>query len=197
MRDRLVDLVAAAPDDPAPRLVLADWLLERGDPWGELIALQSRPHDAAGAARLAALHADTRWLGRLHDPFIRWRFERGLPVGFGNKGFYTHRWSDKRYVAAYSYELRFRVNGDVHVELWDLTDTAPTWRVTGRYELASCEALRGRGAIPLRIIHEGASGEVAIAGVMSGKTMTLDGMDDLDSPEGATITLVLKQKGEP
>lgn len=37
--------VLAAPDDDAPRLVYADWLTERGDPWGELIALQiARTH---------------------------------------------------------------------------------------------------------------------------------------------------------
>jgi uncharacterized protein (TIGR02996 family) len=191
-----VDRVAAAPEDLAPRLVLADWLLERGDPWGELIALQNRPADAAGAARLAALHADTSWLGALHDTFIRWRFERGLPVGFGNKGCYRHAWSDSRWVAAYAYELRFRVNGDVHVEHWELTDRAPAWRTTGRYALTSCEALRGRGAIPLRITYATPSGEREIAGVMRGKTITLDGMEDLGSPDGPTITLALKQKGE-
>jgi uncharacterized protein (TIGR02996 family) len=41
--DRVSDLVAAvaaAPDDDAPRLVYADWLIERGDPLGELVALQ-------------------------------------------------------------------------------------------------------------------------------------------------------------
>jgi uncharacterized protein (TIGR02996 family) len=46
----LVAQVAAAPDDDAPRLVYADWLIERGDPLGELIQLQCRlaaePDDA-------------------------------------------------------------------------------------------------------------------------------------------------------
>src|SRR5262245_23756427 len=32
--------IAAAPDDPMPCLVYADWLQERGDPRGELIALE-------------------------------------------------------------------------------------------------------------------------------------------------------------
>src|SRR4051812_20970225 len=32
--------VLADPDDDAPRLVYADWLGERGEPWGELIAVQ-------------------------------------------------------------------------------------------------------------------------------------------------------------
>lgn len=31
--------IVQAPHDDAPRLVYADWLLERGDPRGELIAL--------------------------------------------------------------------------------------------------------------------------------------------------------------
>lgn len=34
--------IRAAPDDDAPRLVYADWLIERGDPRGELIQLQCR-----------------------------------------------------------------------------------------------------------------------------------------------------------
>lgn len=36
----LLAQIYAAPDDDAPRLVYADWLQERGDPRGELIALQ-------------------------------------------------------------------------------------------------------------------------------------------------------------
>jgi uncharacterized protein (TIGR02996 family) len=41
-REELLAAVYAAPDDDGPRLVLADVLLEAGDPWGELIALQCR-----------------------------------------------------------------------------------------------------------------------------------------------------------
>ena len=37
---QLHDAVLADPDDDAPRLVYADWLSERGDPWGELITVQ-------------------------------------------------------------------------------------------------------------------------------------------------------------
>lgn len=43
MSERNAELYAAVladPDDDAPRLVYADWLSERGDPWGELIAVQ-------------------------------------------------------------------------------------------------------------------------------------------------------------
>jgi uncharacterized protein (TIGR02996 family) len=40
--DALVAAITAAPDDDAPRMVYADWLSERGDALGELIALQCR-----------------------------------------------------------------------------------------------------------------------------------------------------------
>jgi uncharacterized protein (TIGR02996 family) len=39
-RAKLLAAVLAAPEDDAPRLVLADWLQERGDPRGELISIQ-------------------------------------------------------------------------------------------------------------------------------------------------------------
>jgi uncharacterized protein (TIGR02996 family) len=76
----LVADVIAAPDDDAPRLVYADWLQERGDPRGELIALQCElvRADAAdeppGRTRplreqvraLIAAHHDA-WLGPLFE----------------------------------------------------------------------------------------------------------------------------------
>jgi uncharacterized protein (TIGR02996 family) len=40
--DALVAAVLAAPDDDGPRLVLADYLIERGDPRGELIVVQCK-----------------------------------------------------------------------------------------------------------------------------------------------------------
>jgi len=36
----LLAAIVAAPEDDAPRLVYADWLMQRGDPWGELIVAQ-------------------------------------------------------------------------------------------------------------------------------------------------------------
>lgn len=74
--------VLAAPDEDAPRLVYADWLLERGDPRGELITTQvtiaKRPDDAALLERereLMRLHRVT-WI----EPVRRmWpRFNRGF-----------------------------------------------------------------------------------------------------------------------
>ena len=53
---RLLDAVVSAPDDDAPRLVYADWLMEQGDPRGELIALMiagERPEQRRGAVEEA------------------------------------------------------------------------------------------------------------------------------------------------
>jgi uncharacterized protein (TIGR02996 family) len=82
------DLLAAIyehPDDDAPRLVYADALQERGDPRGELIALQIRLATEAGQPamrvrerELLREHGDD-WLGALSPialpPFA---FERGF-----------------------------------------------------------------------------------------------------------------------
>jgi uncharacterized protein (TIGR02996 family) len=62
---RLFDQVVAAPASMAPRAVLADWLLERGDPLGEFIALQlKRPGSKREVALRRAHEAD--WLGPIH-----------------------------------------------------------------------------------------------------------------------------------
>jgi uncharacterized protein (TIGR02996 family) len=46
VNDELEALIRARPDDPAPYLVYADWLLQRGDPRGNLITVQSQLADA-------------------------------------------------------------------------------------------------------------------------------------------------------
>ncbi|MBL8918032.1 MAG: TIGR02996 domain-containing protein [Myxococcaceae bacterium] len=60
----MLEAIAAAPDDDAPRLVYADWLTEQQDPRGEFITLQiRRAHRVATAAerkRETALFADHR-----------------------------------------------------------------------------------------------------------------------------------------
>lgn len=40
--EKMLDAIRAAPDDPEPYLVYADWLQAQGDPRGELISLQYR-----------------------------------------------------------------------------------------------------------------------------------------------------------
>lgn len=67
----LFDAIAAAPDDDAPRQVLADALQERGDPRGEFIALQllvaagkATPDQHSQMLRLQSKHA-RQWLSEL------------------------------------------------------------------------------------------------------------------------------------
>lgn len=78
----------AEPDDDVPRLVLADWLQDQGDPRGELIALQMQRHrlaaddtrqiELARRERLLLRRYIFDWLGPLVNLVSEWRFERGL-----------------------------------------------------------------------------------------------------------------------
>jgi uncharacterized protein (TIGR02996 family) len=79
--------IAAAPDDPAPRMVLADLLIERGDPRGELFALQATVEDTRRARQLDARRTRQlvdehwhAWLGDLALVLTRQgtEFERGM-----------------------------------------------------------------------------------------------------------------------
>jgi uncharacterized protein (TIGR02996 family) len=67
----LLRAVYDAPEDDAPRAVLADYLIERGDPRGELIALQLGERSAAGEKRALTLirKYQKAWLGPL-APYV-------------------------------------------------------------------------------------------------------------------------------
>ena len=78
----LLAQIALAPADDAPRLVYADWLLERDDPRGRFIALQCARRDAVVTADERALLAAhwQAWIGRA-AAFARpgdVEFERGM-----------------------------------------------------------------------------------------------------------------------
>jgi uncharacterized protein (TIGR02996 family) len=79
--DALERAVREDPDDDAARAVLADALLEAGDPRGEFIAIQLRPErtdeQRAREKALLARHAKT-WLGPLARVLVGYRFERGF-----------------------------------------------------------------------------------------------------------------------
>jgi uncharacterized protein (TIGR02996 family) len=77
--------IYAAPDELAPRLVYSDWLIERSDPRGQLIALlcswETMPD---GERREAVRHqAVTLWQSLpppVDAPELTWFYERGFPV---------------------------------------------------------------------------------------------------------------------
>ena len=91
--------VYAAPDDDAPRAVLADALQDAGDPRGELIALQLREHagDATSEMReraraLVRKHGKT-WLGELRPITYRAELRRGFLYELELAG----KWSTKKW----------------------------------------------------------------------------------------------------
>jgi uncharacterized protein (TIGR02996 family) len=89
-----MEQIVANPDDDGPRLVYADWLLERGDPRGELIRLQCDLASSAtvgAAARSSADHGrlvarerelleryEQQWVDPLEAKPLAPTFERGL-----------------------------------------------------------------------------------------------------------------------
>jgi len=77
-RDDLFAAVYAEPDSDEPRVVLADYLIEQGDPRGEFIAKQLAGDDA-GAEALLATHGRV-WLGSLRPFTHRAQFRRGFPA---------------------------------------------------------------------------------------------------------------------
>ncbi len=72
---KLLDAVRAKPDDAAGWQVFADWLLEQGEKWGEVIGAAARgkpdtkQQDEAQAALLAGVEADVTWKHGVIDAF--------------------------------------------------------------------------------------------------------------------------------
>jgi uncharacterized protein (TIGR02996 family) len=114
----LLAAVRAAPDDDGPKLVYADWLIERGDPRGELVALEHRDRTIPGGLELAALERLVELVGRLGFPRLAapesqvdrlpWEGGGGFPVQ------YFLDWEGR------SYYLRYRWGGFT-VDVDDLT----------------------------------------------------------------------------
>jgi uncharacterized protein (TIGR02996 family) len=93
IRRALLADILANPDDDAPRLVLADWLSERGDPRGELISVQCAAQHATGGAlarhvnRASALlerHGET-WLGEIRRIVRGVELKRGFVASINAK----------------------------------------------------------------------------------------------------------------
>lgn len=81
--DALLAAIVAAPDDDAPRLVYADWLLERGDARGELIALQCGAEATPDVRARVDAMLGASWTAFAGDaaPYTDKRaFERGFPT---------------------------------------------------------------------------------------------------------------------
>lgn len=83
-RDALWRAIMESPEDNEPRLVFADWLLQRDEPLGELIAIQCSASFATNyslkvrAAELVRTHG-ARWNAELGLGDASISYERGLP----------------------------------------------------------------------------------------------------------------------
>jgi uncharacterized protein (TIGR02996 family) len=72
-------ILDADEDDDEARLVYADFLMERGDPRGELIAVQCREqNDALDNHARNIFDLEARWLGAWDRETTTWRFRRGF-----------------------------------------------------------------------------------------------------------------------
>lgn len=82
-RQQLFDAIWDDPYDDAPRLVYADYLMERGDPEGEFIALQCRRSRSGAMAthreRKLARRMTQRWRDRIAGMVDRFELWRGFP----------------------------------------------------------------------------------------------------------------------
>jgi uncharacterized protein (TIGR02996 family) len=161
--DELLDAVLASPEAMAPRLVLADWWMERGDPRGELVIVQHVLEDPSLAPeRRDELEARERALLDQHEE--QWLAELGLRAGEGTfiRGFVERIWLrpgrlDAAPVRCPARELHVSPEVElgwllVHpllarVRTLDLSEREPenAWGA-----LACCERLRGLTSLSLR-----------------------------------------------
>ena len=93
VRARLLADILANPDDDGPRLVLADWLSQRGDPRGELINVQCAMQRTTGIelARLANRSSDllyrhgAAWLAEVREIVRGVETKRGFVASINAK----------------------------------------------------------------------------------------------------------------
>lgn len=113
-RDGYAQLLAdvyATPHDDAPRAVLADYLIERGDPRGELIALQLQPRRDAARVRALIRRGGRAWFDGIDaDGASEIAIDRGFPVAATTLGqrFTAPAWATVEHVSIPNREVAFR-----------------------------------------------------------------------------------------
>lgn len=199
MREML-EAIWAAPADDEPRLVYADWLLERGDPRGELIQVQIAIARAVGSAAVneRALRARERqlleahqeaWLGTPFDERITWAFDRGFPTGrFGHAGLFVEHGRD-RVFACHRYFLDGTV---ITVSIGDdprpeILRRVAKWFVHGYSDGGGYTASFEPGAAPsLRVASTSTAGTVDYTGRIHGATLAYAWHSHINGADGTT-----------
>lgn len=153
--------VYANPDDDEPRAVLADLLQARGDPRGELIALQlavaaGRASDD-GDARIEALVRDhgRAWLGPLAAIALRAELRRGFPARLelaGADRVDPARWEsvvEERALATVEELIPGQCSGARYAELI----ASPASTALRRIEVFDAAVIRGLERTHARLVH--------------------------------------------
>lgn len=117
--DELIAAIRAQPGEDGPRHVYADWLLARGDPFGNVLAaaLAGQPHEFSDEQEL-------RQLGSLGGVASMVGFERGFPAVIG-------LWQNKRQLPKSVGQPEWATVHELRVGPWFHTDP-PTQRVLKR-----------------------------------------------------------------
>jgi uncharacterized protein (TIGR02996 family) len=159
-------------DDDTPRLVYADWLEERGNPWGEFIRCQclaAQKQTPAGrkkeyTARAGELMAQHRWLPLYFDRTAT-EVERGFVT-------------------------RYRLNWEPEPDDATLAPYAsdPFFALTAHY--VGCYEEPQDFAIPVRLPRLGCLGKLDWSGSWLGCVAEPDGLDP-DAPESPMAVLLL------
>jgi len=194
----LLAAIAASPDDDRPRLVYADWLLERGEARGELIQIQIAlaRSGSGGAVDVEAVRAreralleahQERWLGTPWDARLTWLFDRGFPTGrFGHAGMFVERGRE----GSFSCQRYFPDGTAVFVSI----GAAPTpetlrqvarWFVHGYDQGGRYAVTFAPGAPPsVRATSTSRYGSVDYSGVVQGATLAYDWYSHINGADG-------------
>ena len=174
--DALLAAIRQAPDDDAPRLIYAAWLDEHGQPErAEFIrvqielARQNSPTLRKREAELLAEHHDAL-VGQLAAPHFRFRFHRGLIVGFGHSGVFQSvqkrlQWSSMLRFSAHGLVMR-SINTTGLLKTSECFESSAAYLQTGKYVLDPFD-------IPPRIRLNFGIRSLVEMGVLNGSSLTI------------------------
>ena len=158
MIDELWEQVFAAPDDDSIRAVLGDALLARGDPRGELIALQLQPRDPRRDARidqLVELHG-VAWLGPLRELANRAQFARGCVARLElHEGLKANRQLEHQLAEPSLATVEELVAGRAQQNVYAKVVMAPALTALRRIDVFDPETMIALRKTPARIEHVG------------------------------------------
>lgn len=201
MEQSFLDAIARDPTDDVPRLVYADWLLDRGDLRGELIQLQITRPDSPRVKELLSAHQE-EWFGLPWDERIRFVFDRGFPTGrFGHAGMFVEATRRDEGTAVFSCQRFFPDGTALSVSIGgdsadpDVLRQIPRWFKHG-YEPGSYTLRFEAGASPtLEATSKSSVGSVDYSGVLHGTTLSYRWFSHINGASGETTLSLVEVEG--